>query len=62
MWASLYEKAWVKILGGYANIEAGSQQSAMRAILGSPVMTYRSSESIFDEVTALKAWNIFKSG
>lgn len=40
MWVCFLEKAWAKIFKGYANIEGGLMQEALRDLTGAPCKTY----------------------
>jgi len=44
IWASLFEKAWAKIMGNYLNIEGGFMDMGIRALTGVPVFTYQISD------------------
>ena len=43
-WAILMEKAWAKLHGTYARIEAGLPGFACMHLLGTPTMSFHSSE------------------
>ena len=40
LWVMLLEKAWAKVHGGYANIDAGLARDALHDLTGAPTETF----------------------
>jgi hypothetical protein len=44
LWGPLIEKAWAKIKGSYANTNVGFVQNSLRALIGCPVVCYKTED------------------
>lgn len=55
MWGMLLEKAWAKLKGTYLHADGGMMENGIRALIGSPVVSYKTEGADADQVfTTLK--------